>query len=66
MDRFTSYSATINFIIVVPHITDAIQEWVERVAIQPVTEDGDKPVVIKITLYMYTYGSFFFRFSLQK
>jgi CTP synthase (UTP-ammonia lyase) len=30
---------------VVPHITDAIQEWVERVANQPVTEDGTKPQV---------------------
>lgn len=33
------------FFSVVPHITDAIQEWVERVANQPVTEDGTKPQV---------------------
>lgn len=30
----------------VPHITDAIQEWVERVANQSVTEDGTKPEVL--------------------
>ena len=30
----------------IPHITDAIQEWVERVAKQSVTKDGDKPDVI--------------------
>jgi CTP synthase (UTP-ammonia lyase) len=34
-----------NFFAVVPHITDAIQEWVEKVANQPVTEDGAKPQV---------------------
>lgn len=34
-----------NFFAVVPHITDAIQEWVEKVANQPVTEDGTKPQV---------------------
>lgn len=33
------------FLIVIPHITDAIQEWIERVANQPVTEDGAKPEV---------------------
>lgn len=27
---------------VVPHITDAIQEWVERVAQKPVSSDGTK------------------------
>ena len=31
--------------IVVPHITDAIQEWVERVANQSVSEDGNTPEV---------------------
>lgn len=35
---------------VVPHVTDAIQEWVERVANQPVTEDGTKPQVCIIEL----------------
>ncbi|CAK9823552.1 CTP synthase [Anthophora retusa] len=35
---------------VVPHITDAIQEWVERVATQSVTKDGDKPDVCIIEL----------------
>lgn len=30
----------------VPHITDAIQEWVEKVANQSVSEDGGKPEVI--------------------
>jgi len=34
--------------LVVPHITDAIQEWVERVANQSVTEDGAKPEVLLI------------------
>ena len=31
--------------LVVPHITDAIQEWVERVAQIPVDEDNRKPQV---------------------
>lgn len=35
---------------VVPHITDAIQEWVERVASEPVTEDGKIPEVCIIEL----------------
>jgi CTP synthase len=34
-----------SYVAVVPHITDAIQEWVERVANQPVTEDGTMPQV---------------------
>ena len=37
-----SYSYSI---IVVPHITDSIQEWVERVANQSVSEDGRQPEV---------------------
>lgn len=32
--------------IVVPHITDAIQEWVERVAKQPVKGDAEPEVCI--------------------
>lgn len=35
---------------VVPHITDAIQEWVERVASQSVTGDGNKPEVCIVEL----------------
>ncbi|XP_012140951.1 CTP synthase isoform X4 [Megachile rotundata] len=35
---------------VVPHITDAIQEWVERVANQPVTESSDQPDVCIVEL----------------
>jgi len=35
---------------VVPHITDAIQEWVEKVAKVPVTEDGKEPEVCIIEL----------------
>ncbi|XP_034948323.1 CTP synthase [Chelonus insularis] len=35
---------------VVPHITDAIQEWVEKIATHPVTEDGNKPMVCVIEL----------------
>lgn len=35
---------------VVPHITDAIQEWVEKVAIKPVTSDGARPEVCIIEL----------------
>lgn len=34
------------FFSVVPHITDAIQEHVQRVAHQTVTEDGEQPEVI--------------------
>jgi len=37
---------------VVPHITDAIQEWVERVANQSVTEDGTKPEVLLICEFL--------------
>lgn len=39
----------------VPHITDAIQEWVEKVANQSVTEDGAKPEVLLIHNYYYYY-----------
>ncbi|KAF7724658.1 CTP synthase ura7 [Apophysomyces ossiformis] len=35
---------------VVPHITDAIQEWVERVAAMPVDDSGEKPDVCIIEL----------------
>uniref|UniRef100_A0A0V0G503 CTP synthase n=1 Tax=Triatoma dimidiata TaxID=72491 RepID=A0A0V0G503_TRIDM len=35
---------------VVPHITDTIQEWVERVANQPVSQDGSKPQVCIVEL----------------
>ncbi|XP_076297887.1 CTP synthase-like isoform X2 [Lasioglossum baleicum] len=35
---------------VVPHITNAIQEWVEKVANQPVMEDGAQPEVCIIEL----------------
>lgn len=35
---------------VIPHITDAIQEWVERVANKSVTEDGDQPDVCIVEL----------------
>ena len=34
-----------NYITVVPHITDAIQEWVERVARVPVDGDNQTPDV---------------------
>ena len=33
---------------VVPHVTDAIQEWVERVACDPVARDEHKPDVCVI------------------
>ncbi|XP_012268722.2 CTP synthase [Athalia rosae] len=35
---------------VVPHITDAIQEWVEKMANQSVTQDGNKPEVCIVEL----------------
>ncbi|KAF0419855.1 CTP synthase [Gigaspora margarita] len=35
---------------VVPHITDAIQEWIERVAMVPVDHSGEKPDVCIIEL----------------
>ncbi|KAG0174509.1 CTP synthase ura7 [Apophysomyces sp. BC1034] len=35
---------------VVPHITDAIQEWIERVAAMPVDDSGEKPDVCIIEL----------------
>ena len=36
--------------LVVPHITDAIQDWVENVAKIPVTDDGKEPEVCIIEL----------------
>lgn len=38
------------FCLVVPHITDAIQEWVERVAKVPVSESGRTPEVCIVEL----------------
>lgn len=35
------------FALVVPHVTDKIQKWVESVAKHPVTDDGAIPEVIK-------------------
>lgn len=35
---------------VVPHITDAVQEWVEKVAQKPVSNDGTKPEICIIEL----------------
>ncbi|NP_001135804.1 CTP synthase [Nasonia vitripennis] len=35
---------------VVPHITDAIQEWVEKISKQPVTDDGKIPEVCIVEL----------------
>ena len=35
---------------VVPHVTDTIQDWVERVANVPVSEGGDTPDVCVIEL----------------
>lgn len=37
---------------VVPHITDAIQEWVMRQALIPVDEDGLEPQVCVIEVCM--------------
>lgn len=37
-------------LVVVPHITDAIQEWVERVAKVPVSADGNIPQVCIVEL----------------
>ena len=34
--------------IVIPHVTDAIQEWVERVAQIPVAQDQKRPDVCVI------------------
>lgn len=45
IDNYFSFSFS-----VVPHITDAIQEWVENVAKVPVTEDGKEPEVCIIEL----------------
>ena len=35
---------------IVPHLTDAIQDWIERVAAIPVDESGDKPDVCIVEL----------------
>ena len=41
-------------ILVVPHITDAIQEWVERVAKVPVDGDNQTPdvCIIEVSTYL--------------
>lgn len=36
--------------VVVPHITDAIQEWVESESRKPVTEDNLEPEVLYIKI----------------
>lgn len=38
--------------LVVPHITDAVQEWVMRQALIPVDEDGLEPQVCVIEVCM--------------
>lgn len=38
---------------VVPHITDAIQEWIERVSKIPVDESGEEPDVCIGTAYIH-------------
>lgn len=37
---------------VIPHITDAIQEWVERVAKQPVSDDKVEPDVRLLIVFI--------------
>jgi len=37
---------------VIPHITDAIQEWVERVAKQPVSDDKLEPDVRLLIVFI--------------
>ena len=34
----------------VPHITDAIQDWIEQVALVPVDESGTKPDICVVEL----------------
>ena len=46
----------------VPHVTDAIQEWVERVAKIPVARDGRKPEICVIEVR----GRYFNRFCYVK
>lgn len=48
---------------VVPHITDAVQEWVERVAKIPVDGDNKTPEVCIVevsTEWLFSYSSFSF------
>lgn len=45
-----SYTCIYYVNLVVPHITDAIQEWVEKVAQKPVSETGKVPEVCIIEL----------------
>ena len=62
------YLVFLAFLVVVPHITDAIQEWVERVASQPVDKSGcyadvclievcmnvvDADLSVTVTLYIF-------------
>lgn len=41
------------YLSVIPHITDAIQEWVEHVAKQPVSDDGVEPNVNIHNMYYH-------------
>ena len=49
-------------ILVVPHVTDAIQDWVESVANIPVTEDGEKPQVRNIVKCQFNFSDTIFLF----
>lgn len=48
--RYSSHLSILCPISVVPHITDSIQEWVERVAHIPVDESKEPPQVLSISV----------------
>ena len=48
---------------VIPHVTDAIQEWVERVAQIPVAQDQQRPDVCVIEVCVCAYVCVSVQFS---
>ena len=49
-----TYQIPFSRIIVVPHITDAIGEWIQRTATTPVDESGKRPHVCVIEVGIYS------------
>ena len=61
---FTQFKKIFSMYLVVPHITDAIQEWVERVASIPVDGDAKPPECCIIEVGVVTCISFFSKHSM--
>lgn len=48
---------------IVPHLTDALQEWVETVAKVPVSEGGEVPDVCVIELWVFCFFLFVYYYQ---